>query len=90
MIDRTWSLLKLAGASELMAQGDYQQQISLDGPDEMKQVADSFNTMAAQVASTQTAQREFVANVSHDLKTPLTSIRGWSQALLDGAATTPE
>jgi len=90
MIDRTWPLLKLAGASELMAQGDYQQQIPLDGPDEMKQVADSFNTMAAQVASTQTAQREFVAKVSHNLKTPLTSIRGWSQALLDGAATTPE
>jgi len=86
----TRPLLKLAGASELMAQGDYQQQIPLDGPDEMKQVAGSFNTMAAQVASTQTAQREFVANVSHDLKTPLTSIRGWSQALLDGAAATPE
>jgi two-component system sensor histidine kinase ResE len=90
MIDRTWPLLKLAGASELMAQDDYQQQIPLDGLDEMKQVVGSFNTMAAQVASTQTAQREFVANVSHDLKTPLTSIWGWSQALLDGAATTPE
>ncbi len=86
----TRPLLKLAEASELMAQGEYEQQIPLEGPDELKQVAVSFNTMAVQVASAQTAQRDLVANVSHDLKTPLTSIRGWSQALLDGAATTPK
>jgi two-component system sensor histidine kinase ResE len=46
--------------------------------------------MAAQVKATQQAQRDFVANVSHDLKTPLTAITGWSQALLDGAADTPD
>jgi signal transduction histidine kinase len=46
--------------------------------------------MSSQVAATQQAQRDFVANVSHDLKTPLTSISGWSQALLDGTAAKPE
>jgi signal transduction histidine kinase len=61
-----------------------------EGPDEVRRVADSFNTMAAQVKATQAAQRDFVANVSHDLKTPLTAISGWSQALLDGAAETPD
>jgi two-component system sensor histidine kinase ResE len=49
-------------------------------------MAGSFNVMASQVAATRQAQRDFVANVSHDLKTPLTSIAGWSQALLDGTA----
>ena len=52
-------------------------------------MAESFNSMSAQVAATRQAQRDFVANVSHDLKTPVTSIQGWSQALLDGTAVSP-
>jgi signal transduction histidine kinase len=51
-------------------------------------VARSFNLMATQVKATNQAQRDFVGNVSHDLKTPLTSIRGWSQSLVDGTAVT--
>jgi signal transduction histidine kinase len=46
--------------------------------------------MTAQVKATQYAQRDFVANVSHDLKTPLTAISGWSQAMLDGTAVSPQ
>ena len=79
-------LQKVAAAAESIAEGDYDQQIPVQGPDEVRRVAGSFNTMAAQVAATQQAQRDFVANVSHDLKTPLTSVTGWSQALLDGTA----
>jgi signal transduction histidine kinase len=51
-------------------------------------VARSFNSMATQVKTSNQAQRDFVSNVSHDLKTPLTAIRGWSQSLLDGTAVT--
>lgn len=82
-------LQKMATAAGGIARGDYEQQIPLQGPEEIRQVAGSFNTMAAQVKATQQAQRDFVANVSHDLKTPITAISGWSQALLDGAAATP-
>ncbi|CUS04908.2 putative Histidine kinase [Candidatus Promineifilum breve] len=80
----------MAGAAEAIARGDYDQRVPPQGPDEVQRVAGSFNSMAAQVKATQQAQRDFVANVSHDLKTPLTAISGWSQALLDGAAEAPD
>ncbi|MFZ1396946.1 MAG: HAMP domain-containing sensor histidine kinase [Candidatus Promineifilaceae bacterium] len=83
-------LQRMAGAAEAIAQGEYEQQLPLDGPEEVVRVAESFNSMSAQVAATRQAQRDFVANVSHDLKTPVTSIQGWSQALLDGTAVAPE
>ena len=83
-------LQRMAGAAEAIAQGEYEQQLTLDGPEEVVRVAESFNSMSAQVAATRQAQRDFVANVSHDLKTPVTSIQGWSQALLDGTAVSPE
>jgi two-component system sensor histidine kinase ResE len=50
----------------------------------------AFNSMAARVQASQKSQREFVANVSHEMKTPLTSIQGFAQALLDGTAETQE
>jgi signal transduction histidine kinase len=82
-------LQKLAGAAEAIAAGDYEQRLPLQGPEEVQRVAASFNTMSTEVTKTRNAQRDFVANVSHDLKTPITSIRGWSQALLDGTAVNP-
>jgi signal transduction histidine kinase len=83
-------LQTMAEAAESIALGDYDQRIPVEGPNEVRKMAGSFNTMSSQVAATQQAQRDFVANVSHDLKTPLTSISGWSQALLDGTAGKPE
>jgi len=80
----------MAEASEAIAHGDYEQQLPLSGPDEVQRLAASFNDMTLQVAASQQAQRDLVANVSHDLRTPLTSIRGWSQALLDGTAASGE
>ncbi len=83
-------LRAVASAAEAIARGDYDQRVPQTGPDEVRRVAESFNSMAAQVKTSQQAQRDFVANVSHDLKTPLTAISGWSQALLDGAADSPD
>ncbi len=81
-------LQEMASAAEAIAEGDYDQRVRPDGPDEVQRVAESFNTMTGRVNASQQAQRDFVANVSHDLKTPITAISGWSQALLDGAAAT--
>jgi signal transduction histidine kinase len=60
------------------------------GPQEVQELALAFNDMNRRVLATQISQREFVANVSHELKTPLTSVQGFSQAILDGTANTPE
>ena len=57
---------------------------------EVQSLGQSFNRMAEEVQASRQAQRDFVANVGHDLKTPLTSIQGFTQALLDGTATTPQ
>lgn len=83
-------LQQMVGAAEAVAEGDYDQQLALRGPEEVQRVAGSFNSMARRVRATQQAQRDFLLNVSHDLKTPLTSIQGWSQALQDGTAAGPE
>ncbi|RPJ18579.1 MAG: sensor histidine kinase, partial [Chloroflexi bacterium] len=63
--------------------------VSPQGPHEVQDLARAFNSMVARVQSSQKSQRDFVANVSHELKTPLTSIQGFAQAILDGTADTP-
>ena len=64
--------------------------IQTDGPQEVQELSRAFNEMNARVVSTQESHREFVANVSHELKTPITSIQGFAQAILDGTADTPD
>ena len=64
--------------------------LPLKGPREVQTLTRAFNEMTARVQASQKSQRDFVANVSHELKTPLTSIQGFAQAVLDGAADTPE
>jgi signal transduction histidine kinase len=64
--------------------------IPLEGPEEVRHLAVSFNDMNRQVQETQQSQKDFIANVSHDLKTPLTSIQGFARALQDGTAQTEE
>lgn len=82
-------LQSLARASQSVAQGQYDEQVEVRGPTEVQSVALSFNQMTAEVRAAQQSQRDFMANVSHDLKTPLTSIQGYSQAIMDGAAKDP-
>lgn len=60
------------------------------GPREVQDLTRAFNSMVERVHASQRSQRDFVANVSHELKTPLTSIQGFAQALLDDTADTPE
>ena len=77
---------RIARAAEEVAAGDYDQSLQIEAPTEVARLARSFNSMARQVQATLRSQQDLVANVSHELKTPLTSIQGFSQALLDGTA----
>ena len=83
-------LQQVAGAAHAIALGDYDQTVPVSGPSEARRLAQDFNIMTGQVRASRDAQRDFVANVSHELKTPLTSIQGYSQAILDGTADDPE
>lgn len=86
----TRPLSALAAAAKHIADGKYTDDVPETGPAEIKQVASAFNHMTNEVRATQQSQRDFMANVSHDLKTPLTSIQGFSQAIMDGAARNPQ
>ncbi|HEY7295615.1 MAG TPA: HAMP domain-containing sensor histidine kinase, partial [Dehalococcoidia bacterium] len=86
----TRPLARVTHASEAMAKGEYEQQIRVEGRDEVARLARSFNGMATQVSHSHQMMRDLLANVAHELKTPLTSIQGFSQALADGALQSPE
>ena len=60
------------------------------GPREVQDLTNAFNSMIRRVNDSQRSQRDFVANVSHELKTPLTSIQGFAQAILDDTADSPD
>ena len=79
-------LARITQATQEIARGNLDHRLEVEGPDEVRSLAESFNLMAQEVKRSRQAQRDFVANVSHDLKTPLTSIQGFAQALLDGTA----
>ena len=80
----------LSRAAKSIAQGHYDEQVPVTGPPEIKGLAADFNQMAARVKESQQHLRHFVADVSHQLKSPLTSIQGFAQAMLDGTADNEE
>ena len=80
-------VLRVARASGRLAHGDDPEPLPLDGSRELRGLAQSFNTMARQLARARSVERSFLLSVSHELKTPLTAIRGYSEALDEGVLT---
>ena len=86
----TGPLTQLAHAAEDIAAGNYSRRVGIRGTDEVGQLGTAFDRMAEAVERSRQSQREFLANVSHELKTPLTSLIGFSEALVDGSLKTDE
>jgi signal transduction histidine kinase len=84
----TSPLQRMAQGARAVSSGEFKP-IPLRGPGEVQALAQAFNEMGEKVQASQRSQRDFIANVSHDLKTPLTSIQGFAQAILDGTASEP-
>ena len=80
-------VLRVARASSRLAEGRDPEPLAIAGPTELQSLAASFNTMADQLRRARAAERSFLLSVSHELKTPLTAIRGYSEALDEGVLT---
>lgn len=80
----TKPLKQMSHASKLYAEGDFSYKVNVKGDDEMAELATAFNNMASSLAVIESSRRSFVANVSHELKTPMTTIGGFIDGILDG------
>lgn len=74
-------LKKLTLATERLARGNFNVHVSVKQKDELGQLAQSFNHMAGELKQLEQMRQDFVSNVSHEIQSPLTSIRGFSKAL---------
>ena len=70
--------------TEKYAKGDFSEQIQVDSNDEIGYLANTLNYMATTLNTLEEEQRKFISNVSHDFRSPLTSIKGYIEAILDG------
>ena len=77
-------LRKITHATEHYAAGNMHYEFQVDSDDEIGYLAACLNYMASQIAGAEDDQKKFVANISHDFRSPLTSIRGYLDAMLDG------
>lgn len=78
-------LREISIAAKSFSRGDYSVRVRARGNSEIAQLADSFNKMAMAIETKDDMQRTFLSNVSHDLKTPMTTIAGFIDGILDGA-----
>ena len=76
---------EMAQATRCYAEGDFDIRMNDYGrDDEIGELAASFNNMAERLQQTERQRREFIANISHELKTPMTTIAGYTDGILDG------
>lgn len=77
-------LRQMSAAMHRYAAGDFSVRVQVKGKDEVAQLSESLNAMAVSLSAEEETHRSFVANVSHELKTPMTSIAGFVDGILDG------
>ena len=76
---------RLSEATRAVASGRSDVSVPVEGEDELAELSAAFNAMAAELTDAREAERRFLLSVSHELKSPLTAIRGYAEGLADGA-----
>jgi len=74
----------MMSASQRIAAGHYDERVQDRGADELGQLAQSFNQMAAKLQQVESMRRQLIGDVAHELRTPLTAIKGSMEGLMDG------
>lgn len=80
----TSPLREMSAAAAAMAEGDYTRRVTSTSRDEVGELARAFNRMAAELAETDRIRRDLIANISHDLRTPLSALRATLENVVDG------
>lgn len=78
-------LVKITQAAEQYATGDFNARLEPTGEPELDRLSETMNRMADSISSNERSRRRFVSDVSHELKTPMTTIGGYIDGILDGA-----
>lgn len=81
-------LKEISEAAKVIAGGEFQRRLKITTGDEIEELGESFNNMAESLERIEENRRNFIANISHDLRSPMTSIRGFIEGIIDG--TIPE
>lgn len=77
-------LIEINKAAKIMAKGDFKKRIYINSKDEIGQLAIVLNDMAQSLDEQEKRRREFISNISHDIRSPLTSMKGFVEAIIDG------
>ena len=83
-------LQDMLAATRSFSKGDFSIRVLVEGDDEVAMLAAAFNSMASSLAVMESTRRSFTANVSHELKTPMTTIAGYADGILDGVISRSE
>ncbi|WP_418792467.1 sensor histidine kinase [Phosphitispora sp. TUW77] len=86
----TGPLHKMNSVAKQLASGNFAERVSVKQGDEIGDLGMAFNHMASEIEKSEKVRRDFLADVSHELRSPLTIIQGFIEAMIDGKDTTPE
>ncbi|MBD5162944.1 MAG: HAMP domain-containing histidine kinase [Oscillibacter sp.] len=90
-MQQTKPIRDMASAARKFAEGNFDARVHDTGrEDEIGELIESFNAMADSLQKTEQQRREFIANISHELKTPMTTIAGYADGILDGVISPEE